>query len=508
MIEAIRIYNKDRSEVWELKNLGKINVLCGKNNSGKTTILEALNMSGSRAVGKVLTKSDYDLFYKETNPHMGWNNGRRSRSIQMEQCNILYEDILKNMLKRRGDTSWYLDDETLFVKTLFQEYSKIPLLNQQPIPAGLLKRAFTRLFPSALSTVLIPAKRSFSTIVNNHSSKGLFPDGSNAVEELFTLKGQLNLEPYERIRNQFYNISSGYKVNVSLARGDNKLRLHFSFEDEPATQADNWGLGLQYLLIMLIHAFQEGSDLVLIEEPENHIHADMQRKLLIFLKEQSQKQFIISTHSSVFLNTLFADKIFHIQFDKAIRIQNATSKAEILNDLGYSVADNLTSDLIILTEGPYDRAPLDILLHKMGLLSSYNIKHWALGGDIMEQQDLTVFAESYNLFALIDKDPGSKVSRKRFVKKCDKAGIPVHRLQRYSLENYFPLRAYKEVFGSQIPDMVTEIKPDEKVSDQIKLNPKKRLKNVADATDLSDIKGTDLDKALRKMQKILEQGGQ
>ena len=171
-------------------------------------------------------------------------------------------------------------------------------------------------------------------------------------------------------------------------------------------------------------------------------------------------------------------------------------------DIAYSVQQ--TSDLVILTEGPRDKIPLQILLQKMNLLSKYNIKFWALGGDIMNQQDLSVLAESYNLFALIDRDPGSEKSRKEFIQNCKEVGIPYHRLERYSLENYFPLRAYKEVFGSQIPAEVEEIKPNVKVSDQISLDPKNRLKQVAMSTELSDLKDTDLEKVLRQINQMLQ----
>ena len=163
--------------------------------------------------------------------------------------------------------------------------------------------------------------------------------------------------------------------------------------------------------MILYFAISSDYEVVLIEEPENHIHPEMQRKLLRFLSEETEKQYIISTHSNIFLNTTYAHRIFFTTFENGeIKVSDATKRTEILNELGYSVAENLVSDLIILVEGPTDTPIIEEYLKKFGIDANYNIKTWALGGDIMAQLDLTVFAERYKVIALIDKDPKSSTS--------------------------------------------------------------------------------------------------
>lgn len=46
-----------------LKNLGKINVLCGKNNTGKSTILQAINES--KKLGDVHVGFEFESLSKE-----------------------------------------------------------------------------------------------------------------------------------------------------------------------------------------------------------------------------------------------------------------------------------------------------------------------------------------------------------------------------------------------------------------------------------------------------------
>ncbi|MBO1911718.1 AAA family ATPase, partial [Microvirga sp. 3-52] len=186
----------------------------------------------------------------------------------------------------------------------------------------------------------------------------------------------------------------------------------------------------------------DNSNVILIDEVETHLHPDLQRKLLHTLRESS-KQFFITTHSNIFLDSTFVNKIFHVTFDNQINIVDATSRSGLLNDLGFSVSDNLTSDLIILCEGPTDKPVIEEFLYKFDLMQNYNIKIWPLGGDIMDQHDLTVFSESYKIIGLIDLDPGSGVIRQRFVDNCTDNNIPVHRLKRYAIENYFTIEALR-----------------------------------------------------------------
>jgi hypothetical protein len=81
-------------------------------------------------------------------------------------------------------------------------------------------------------------------------------------------------------------------------------------------------------------------------------------------------------------------------------VSDKTSKASMLDDLGYSVADNLVSDLVILVEGPKDRPIIEEFQLKIPTANSYNIKIWPLGGDIMDQVDLSVIVENRKAIAL------------------------------------------------------------------------------------------------------------
>jgi hypothetical protein len=149
---------------------------------------------------------------------------------------------------------------------------------------------------------------------------------------------------------------------------------------------------------------------------------------------------------------------------------------------------------------------MEEFFQKMGLLDRSNIKVWPLGGDIMDQLDLSVFQQSHQLIALIDRDPGSSVVRKRFLKKCEALKIPVTRLERYSMENYFSFSAVASVMNGQMPSSVTALEPDKRVSDQLGFELKNVGGRIAKEMKLEDIIGTDLHAFLKQVESLIHVG--
>jgi hypothetical protein len=230
----------------------------------------------------------------------------------------------------------------------------------------------------------------------------------------------------------------------------------------------------------------------------------MQRKLLYFLRAETSKQFFMTTHSNVFLNNALLDKVFFTSFHDSIVVDDATSRASILDDLGYSVSDNLVSDVVILVEVPKDTPVIEEFLIKKGLFNAYDIKIWPLGGDIMAQVDLSVFAEKYSIIALVDRDPGSERTRRLFQQKCEELRIPVHRLERYAIENYFSMQALRDVFQGQVAATVLEIDPKKKLQDQIGIDVKRNNRRLAKAMSIDEIKDTDFYQFLLDVKTLCE----
>ncbi len=101
----------------------------------------------------------------------------------------------------------------------------------------------------------------------------------------------------------------------------------------------------------------EGSHLVLVEEPENHLsHTELNRLLEKVTRRCAGKQLIVSTHSSFVLNKLGIDHLTLIQGSKSIKLSGLSGdtpdffhKLSSSDTLRIAVASN-----VVLVEGPSD----------------------------------------------------------------------------------------------------------------------------------------------------------
>lgn len=482
-----------------MRGLGHVNVVCGKNNSGKSTVLAAIVSDAHRSPGVLVDSGWVDELHAQLIGAGGWGN-RDPRSFESQELRRILHDVLVT------PRVMFLSEAQLLQRDIEVRFARSQL-SQWAFSSQPASRVFASRARNDVGSVLVDAKRSLPIRQPVSAGESVSASGTGLLNFLFFASNQpqtsVESQTFEKIKSAFGEISGGYEFRVFINVG-NELDLRFAQAGGDWIPASECGLGLRDLLVCLYFAVAPGFLVVAIEEPENHLHPEMQRRLLGFISRCHDRQFFISTHSNVFLNNAFADRVFLTTFDGQVRLSDSTSRASLLDDLGYSVADNLLADVIVLTEGPSDIAALEELLVKAGVFPRFSVKMWPLGGDIMDQVDLSVFTQASGVIALIDKDPGSKKTRDRFKKQCEDKSIPVVQLERYSIENYLSLSAYKRVFGSQIPASLHEIAPDQRVEDQIHLNPKRSLRKLARETDYAEIERTDLGRFIARIAELAQ----
>lgn len=109
----------------------------------------------------------------------------------------------------------------------------------------------------------------------------------------------------------------------------------------------------------------------ILEEPEIYLHPSLQKKMCSIIHDISQKsQVFFTTHSPLLLKHFDPTQIRKTSLDKRFKTKiSNTDLTEILDEIGYSTADLLQTDYIIICEGREDSERLKLIIDKF-----YNIE--------------------------------------------------------------------------------------------------------------------------------------
>jgi energy-coupling factor transporter ATP-binding protein EcfA2 len=131
------------------------------------------------------------------------------------------------------------------------------------------------------------------------------------------------------------------------------------------------GTGVEQILALAaVITDSRPNEIILMDEPHSFLHPAAERALLTFLEKFPDRYFVIATHSSVFINGVTPDRITHLQSPGTPYQPSAPTAATsaILHDLGYRNSDALFFDQLVIVEGPTDADVLPILLRLDGLV--------------------------------------------------------------------------------------------------------------------------------------------
>lgn len=599
-VENIKFTSATLKDI-ELTNLGKINIICGKNNSGKSTLLRNIQNEKNRKFGiilnadqihkniKFIPKEVDDVKYDidedgEIHEQIIYTDGNCDEEDYdfLEQAKNIFVDLAN---KSQDKIFWGIkflikDAEKLAVTKGLLEYDEteeIVALDNGNITQFDNKHIITvakTIFNEHFKTIYIPAKRNPAVSMSTSQTD---TQDVRFLTLLFELKNSLlsdtNRAKYEELGKAFYKVTDGYYFDVNftylysltdksfkplktvikdetlnelkklrnkefsyqdfkhnilkivgykdvdkvleLVEKEQKVILSFSKDEKVWFPAMNAGEGYRDLLYMLTYAIVPDYDVLLIEEPENHISPDIQRKLLQYFKDHTEKQYFIATHSSIFLDNSYADTVFHIQYKDRISVENLIEKANLLKDLGYLAVDNLYADVIVLVEGSTDVNVLDVFIKTLGFCIGVDVKFLPLGGiPNMPHVKLEDIKAKFNkTLMLVDGDTNNSsiIAKKELQPKCSTLGIKYTELRGYGIENYFTINALKQKYSGIT---ITAIQLDKKLEDQLqgkisktKLdNFKKEIRSIATYMTEAEIKATgDLYDFLKELDTICKE---
>lgn len=188
---------------------------------------------------------------------------------------------------------------------------------------------------------------------------------------------QLDLEELSKKVNYNYKKNGGvedisYKMNCNWEQmlsvkveASHKETGHSS----PVEQLGN-GMRSIYMLSLLetyIEEEQKIPSIIIVEYPELFLHPSLQKSASKILYKLSKKnQVVFTTHSPNMVSNFTRGQVCQVILDKeghSKARQNADID-DILNDLGYSANDFLNVDFVFIVEGKQDKNRLPLLLEK------------------------------------------------------------------------------------------------------------------------------------------------
>lgn len=430
---GIKNYRSFGSDGVYLDSLKKINVFIGKNNSGKSNILRFI-----KRVQQVAMNVDRTFF--QTDYH--------KRNQQAPSIILRFNE--KDMIEK-GDPANDEFEASVNLYTIeidyddsfLRKYNNKALLKMQSQYSGNGDEALIKLIKTGIDRKIrhsfdqfkkveyIPQFRQIIEAEKYEKDENLLKsdfNGNDVVERMFKMQNpdigeEAHRIKFDNIQKFVRELLKNDQLTIQVPNTKDKIIIEMNGERLPLSQL---GTGIHQLVILCC-ALEIFTDTIFcIEEPEIHLHPELQRKFLDLLK-RTQNRYFITTHSNVFLDYDDNVSIYHVTHDgeksKVTNINNSKHNHDILDDLGYKNSDILQANGIIWVEGPSDRVFLNHWLHlkRPDLIEGLHYSILFYGGrllsnlsyspDFLDKTLIPLLKINRNAYVIIDKD-GKKITDK------------------------------------------------------------------------------------------------
>lgn len=314
-------------------------------------------------------------------------------------------------------------------------------------------------------------------------------DGTTNIFHHFINKAELPRELVEETvlgeLNEIFKPDANFTDLVVQQLEDERWELYLEEAEKGTVPLSHTGSGIKTMLLVLafLHLVPYVEDKPLssylfgFEELENNLHPALQRRLLLYLRRVAVERkctFFLTTHSNITID-LFANdnssQIIHVTHDQQQAfVRTVTTYVDnkgILDDLDVRASDLLQSNGVVWVEGPSDRLYFNRWIDVFSEGELREGTHYQCvfyGGrllahlsasdpDVDEEEAVKVLRVNRNALIIIDSDrrkPRQQINgtKRRIISEIEEVGDMAWVTAGKEVENYIPANALKSLYNT------------------------------------------------------------
>ena len=277
------------------------------------------------------------------------------------------------------------------------------------------------------------------------------PIGPDEADRLLSLKvsrgGDVMLRNIQSVVSSLLGVKiDAFSVEKSLRANETVARTAAAELDVDDFLVQVNGSGIREALRLILDLEFGQPQILLVEEPEVHLHPALEVAMMRYLKEVSSRtQVFLTTHSTNFLDTGDMNNVYMVRSQDSSTVERldvAGAESEIPKELGIRLSSVFMFDRLMFVEGVSDEHVFRTFADLLDInLSQENLGFVIMGG----ARNFTHYAAQSTLSLLsrrnvkstfvVDRD---EKDQSQFDKLTEQLGTEasLHVLQRRELENY------------------------------------------------------------------------
>lgn len=360
--------------------LGRINIMVGTNNSGKSSVLQGVAFGVSVAQtasvkGNARTLSPDSLIYAPLRDVSALAHGGELKTREEHAIEVVFR-----VLESNDEGEHHESETTVQVRKGKNRNLAIGIDGTLKPNLESIEEPFAMYVPGLAG---LPAGEPYRTPapLRRAAARG----DANAVlrNVLWSLRSDVNA--WSAFAANLAKVFRDHSVEVSFDPNFDEFVDARVVSPKGSLPIDLAGTGFLQTVQILAYTAKYRPKLLLLDEPDSHIHPDRQRALISLLAEladQEDFQVVIATHSRHLLDELVKDERFHWMSDGQRMEEDQIDRVRVLTDLGALDSGDLLKagqvDAVILTEDSNSR-PIEILLEASGF-DKQRTQVWSYSG--------------------------------------------------------------------------------------------------------------------------------